>query len=400
MQYIGSTDPSGWVICNGQARSNASGIYTNILTSQLVNVPNANNTILNAPLNKVNSVTSPATWGNAFWAGIGNYPIACSNNGQVMAAVSVSYGGVYISTNSGNNWTNYNAGSISGSTSSSSVSMNSTGSTMIATCNVNAYLHMSTNGGITWYQTSCPACPTGSYTTSYDSISMSLDGKAIIVTKQTTNTVYYTTNSGNYWTLFNSAESGYAQTSYNTGTCAVSPNGNVFALNLIGHGLYVSSNSGSYWSRFQVGLGSLQCISLSNNGSKIVYVLSGNNIWLSTNYGQFFYNIYTNTANANCSISGDGTIIAISFYQTNNISVSTNSGNNWTNIASSLGTKNWDAIVLSNDGSKLIAGEYNGGLYVSNTAFSSSTFYSTFTPMNIAPVTSIDGSTLNWIYKY
>jgi hypothetical protein len=36
--YVGATDPSGWVICDGISRNNASGQYNNLINAGLVYV--------------------------------------------------------------------------------------------------------------------------------------------------------------------------------------------------------------------------------------------------------------------------------------------------------------------------------------------------------------------------
>jgi hypothetical protein len=62
MQYIGATDPNGWTICDGQARSNASGIYNNLITYGFIY--NGSTTSLNTtftPYNLANTTTNDGT---------------------------------------------------------------------------------------------------------------------------------------------------------------------------------------------------------------------------------------------------------------------------------------------------------------------------------------------------
>lgn len=398
MQYaspIGATDPSGWVICDGLARSNASGFYNNILTSQLANVANLNTTLLTSPLNsKVSLLPITSNWGNNGSSGSGN-PVAVSQNGQIMAAVSNSTGGVYVSTNSGNNWINYNTGSISNSTSTgmTCVAMNSTGSTMVTT--FNSLVHISTNTGVFWTEMTCPA-------SSYNSIGISGDGTKIIVSGHASPLNHFTTNSGNSWILITNTMLPGADFGYFNNTCAINQTGNVMVMclqNLGQKALFISTNSGTSWfNTLQVGINI--SVGISNSGANIIYANVYTNqtgTWLSTNYGVNFKNLFTN--GVACSMSGDGTIMAVAF-KNGNISLSTDSGKSWTSITTNLGNLNWDAVQLSNDGTKILAAVYGGKLFVSNQAFSSSTYFSSFTPMNIANTTTTDGTTLKSIVKY
>jgi len=351
------------------------------------------------------AITSPSlpnyfplssNWGNAGTSGSGN-PVAVSQNGQIMAAVSKSTGGVYVSIDTGNNWINYKNGSISNSTSTgmTCVSMNSSGSTMVTT--FNNFVHISTNTGVFWTQMTCPI----SINNPYNSIGISGDGTKIIVVGNGNpdGNAYFTTNSGNNWISI-SARGGIS--TYFPNTCAINQTGNLMVLCRQDGGsnaLFISSNSGNSWVN-AVRTGIIISVGISNSGANIIYsnvYTSQTGTWLSTNYGKNFTNVFSN-GNA-CSMSGDGTIMVVAFYG-GTISLSTNSGNSWSTIASNLGNKNWDAVQLSNDGTKLLAAVYGESIYVSNTAFSSSTYFSSFTPMNIANTTSTDGTTLKYIMKY
>jgi len=104
-------------------------------------------------------------------------------------------------------------------------------------------------------------------------------------------------------------------------------------------------------------------------------------------------------------VSWDGKTI-VTNTGTGGISFTTNYGVNYTTLRDSIsynpsliyGSPGY--MAFSNDLSKFIVGRSGESIYVSNTGFSPSTYYSAFTPMNIASTTSTDGTTLKYIMKY
>jgi photosystem II stability/assembly factor-like uncharacterized protein len=169
------------------------------------------------------------------------------------------------------------------------------------------------------------------------------------------------------------------------------------------NGLYLSVNSGATWVKQSVSGGTQHFggIAVSNDGLKLLGAdgQSGN-LSVSTNSGTTWINVSPagNVSYYGAAMSGDGTIMMAT--ANNTIWMSTNTGKNWLNLANYTIVPAVNAIYLSNDGTKLFASANNGQLFVSNQSFSSSTYFSSFTPMNIDNTTTIDGTTLKYIMKY
>jgi len=88
--YVGVTDPSGWVICDGNSRSNASGQYNNLINAGLIN---QNTFGTNAVINYNTSVNNP----NAV-------SIAVNSTGQYIFITGYNSNRFSFSANYGLNW--------------------------------------------------------------------------------------------------------------------------------------------------------------------------------------------------------------------------------------------------------------------------------------------------------
>lgn len=66
MAYIGTSEPDGWVICNGQQRSNADGRYNNLIALIQLNNPAGTGSY-----NSTTKVYTPPDYRGAFLRGAG-----------------------------------------------------------------------------------------------------------------------------------------------------------------------------------------------------------------------------------------------------------------------------------------------------------------------------------------
>jgi hypothetical protein len=323
-----------------------------------------------------------------------------SHTGQIMATYgNITYPGVFLSTNSGNSFSRTWGGSLGTQYGITAMAMTPDGNTMVAA--YNGSVHISTNYGNFWRVTTAP-----SYT--YHGITISGNGKVIgACQRNNTGNVALSTDGGNTF-IYYQGVNGLATGNSGSQVVATNTTGSVILMGNGGgsgaaNGLYLSVNSGATWVKQSVSGGTQHFggIAVSNDGLKLLGAdgQSGN-LSVSTNSGTTWINVSPagNVSYYGAAMSGDGTIMMAT--ANNTIWMSTNTGKNWLNLANYTIVPAVNAIYLSNDGTKLFASANNGALYVSNQAFSSSTYFSSFTPMNIANTTTIDGTTLKYIMKY
>jgi hypothetical protein len=344
--------------------------------------------------------------------------LSMSETGQVMAASSQSttYQGVYVSTNSGTNWKRTNGGSLGTTVGVDSISMTLKGSVMVA-CS-NNLMHISTNYGVNWRQLSAPVL-------NYSICCISGNGNVIIgVPFKTGNSAALSSNGGNTFSMItiNSQSSSNLSTfgrstdggntifyvTFTQGGRGISMNRDGSVIVMSGN---LSTDSGATWSDFVRGGNGF---SISNDGTKILLGVPSSyggglgtflyNPFLKANFGNSISNPGWLNVCAYCvSMSGDGTFMVAVDY-TNSIYLSTNTGNYWIDLANysriPTSTTPIISISMSNDGTKILAAASDGQLFVSNTAFSLSEYYSSFIPINLPISTTVDGTTLNYIVKY
>jgi len=325
---------------------------------------------------------------------------AISQTGQIMATYgNTTYPGVFLSTNGGNSFSRTWGGSLGTQYGITAMAMTPNGNTMVAV--YNSLVHISTNYGNFWTVTTAP-------TYTYHGITISGNGKVIgACQRNNTGNIALSTDGGNTF-IYYQGVNGLATGNSGSQALATNTTGSVILMGSVGgsgsaNGLYLSLNSGSTWTRQIVSGGTQHFggLAVSNDGLKLLGAdgQSGN-LSVSTNSGTTWINVSPagNVSYFGAAMSGDGTIMMAT--ANNTIWMSSNTGQNWFNLANYTNVPAVTAIYLSNDGTKLMASANNGALYVSNQAFSSSTYYSTFTPMNITNATSTDGTTLKYIMKY
>jgi hypothetical protein len=141
--YSGATDPSGWIICDGQPRTNTTGTYNNLyLQTTGKNYgynPLWTNYGISSTINTVNgSITLTDVRG-----------VAVSNVGTVVLADRGSTG-LYISNNNGST---YSALPVSGTTTYGPYSPDTSSSNIPNSATVSPYSNTWSAGGLTWIAT-------------------------------------------------------------------------------------------------------------------------------------------------------------------------------------------------------------------------------------------------------
>jgi photosystem II stability/assembly factor-like uncharacterized protein/LysM repeat protein len=290
---------------------------------------------------------------NSSWAAS-----ATSSNGRIMI-VGNQDGGLYLSTNGGSSWVRtyptefeppwYTA------------SMSSEGQVIL----VGAFgrLYITANQGDTWTETR----PIGDSDGSWISSSMSSDGQIILVANED-HRLYRTTNGGASWSEVRPA--GNISVTWYT---AMSPSGQVMLAGENGGSggrLYISTNGGDTWSETRPAgdqNGAWRALGISTDANVMVAGNSGGRIYLSTNQGAS----WSETQPAGDTgedwrwghISGNGETIFVS--NTKRLYVTTNGGDTWSETQpDGYNDKIWDLGSLSGNGLTLLAGQYDGRLYI------------------------------------
>lgn len=376
--YNGTTDPNGWLICDGQSRANTNNIYENLNTViGGLTVAYSNNFTNNSTINLVGG-------GSATLIDVRG--IAISNNSIILLADRAGTG-LYISLNNGTTWATV-LGTGLPAISFSCVDISSDGTKMIAASNtIGQGLFLSTNTGSTWSQlytnnglsTDLISMDNGS-----NKVAISNDGTKIAVA-YTNGYVYYSSNSGatfqivspatatgtslygqnvpkNYWGLGMSKDGTKLVTAVNNGslipdltkisfvtnpgtglpatgqyiTPALSYSGQIQAVSktTAPTGVLISTNYGNNWT-FQTSYGasSGQSLCVSGNGKFIMTRASTDLIVITSDYGNNWR--VTPIPGGNqlaCSATGQYIVSACDY---NNSTYSTNFGNSFTAVPNS-----------------------------------------------------------------
>jgi prepilin-type N-terminal cleavage/methylation domain-containing protein len=229
--------------------------------------------------------------------------------------------------------------------------------TKLAAANYNGYIYTSTDSGVTWVERTSSGKRSWNYT-----IESSADGTKIVAAAATDYSstpnvpggIYTSTDSGATWTTQTSLGDQYW-----TGV-AISADGTKIAV--AGNSLYVSSDSGATWTnRSPNAAGGWYRVVSSLNGT-ILAAKQNNTIFISTNSG-VTWTARTAFNSGGFAMSDDGTKLIAGDYP-GYIYTSTNSGATWTQ-QTSAGSRNWRQFSSSSDGTKLIAFDNPGFVYTS-----------------------------------
>jgi hypothetical protein len=409
--YSGATDPSGWVICDGQPRINTTGTYDNLfLQTTGKNYgygPSWTNYGISSSINTPSgSITLTDVRG-----------VAVSDVGTVVLADRASTG-LFISQNNGATFSTISSESLP-AISFSCVDISTDGSDIIAAANVVGYgLYLSTNGGSNWTQLyTANGLPTDlvSMDNGSNKVAISNDGTKIAVA-YTNGFTYFSSNSGatfkvvspptatgtsllgqnvakNYWGLGMSKDGTKLVTAVNNGSLIPDFTKTSFVTNP-GTGLPTSATYGQ------------TAISYSGQYQAVTQSSATAGIWISTNYGNNWkittgYGIGGGFSTSLLSMSGNGQYIGLT-NSSNFFTISSTYGENFR--VTTLGNMNsafsytGQYIVCGRDGSTHFSTNYgnsfinHSGARCGGCGISSTGQYMVFASINAVFVSSNYGA--------
>ena len=357
------------------------------------------------------SSNSGAGWVEQTNPGVYHYAITMSADGAKLAATTLTYQGqphnIFTSSNSGASWTGVTAGTAGVDLRAITSSADGT---HLAAGAYNGNIWTSSNSGATWTQR-----VVGDGTNNWDGITSSADGTKLAVVVNGGN-IWTSSNSGATWTEVTSTGAtkswrGITSSADGTHLAASVQNGNI----------WTSINSGYSWTERIIGTGTNEwegypSIASSADGDKLVAVVDGGDIWSGfsglhciacpTGYLRYAGDLLANgetvctpTCDENEHVkntvlvpsddtslpsvnlgwatmpvfwgaitsSADGTKLAATPGEFgSNIWTSSNSGANWAEITVGDGTKSFNCITSSEDGTKLAAGAEGGNIWISD----------------------------------
>ena len=395
--FTGTTDPSGWAICDGISRSNASGQYNNLINAALIN-QNSYGTNSVVPY----SFQIVRTTGNS---------IACSADGRVVIVSitnSSNQGGYpYISRDYGITYTRLTASNFIGQTLNTTslasylkVSSNgnniairqgndyfssNSGNTFFSTSSVNGYgiscssdlkyitaannvtLYLSSTYGMSFY-----LCST--FNSKKTSVGGGiLGGTGVCISDNGLTLMHAWYNSSDYVVMIYSLDGGttWLNSAEFTGTGiktkifngGISPNGQIWLVTN-----YLSTDAGNTWKYYPSFGGSAQEVYILNDNLTILYSYNYNGtfVFKTTDYGTTTQTLLTGILNI-------AIVQSVANYSTFYITggkKTTDDGNTFTRPdTSSLyylpATYNFNQIATSQNGQLILAGNNSGYLYLS-----------------------------------
>ncbi len=302
------------------------------------------------------------TWSEAQPGGAADYswtPSAMSSDGQKMI-VGNQWGFLYVSSNKGGNWDLVDPTGTAEEHNWLTTSMSSNGQIILAGV-YGGRLYRSTNGGNNWSEIR----PAGNADFDWSTTSMSSDGQIMMAGIRGSGRLYKSTNGGDNWNEIRPA----GDTDQSWASSNMSSNGQVMVAGVLNGRLYLSINFGSNWSEIQpAGEGDEQWYSTGMSSSgQVILVGNGNSLFISTNTG----NNWTEVLPAGevdktwgiSSISSNGETLFIG--NSERLYFSTDGGDTWsqTQPAGDV-NKNWTLGNMSADSRVMLAGVYEGRLYL------------------------------------
>lgn len=250
-------------------------------------------------------------------------------------------GGVFISSNSGSDWTT----PYSGMTNKRIRSIVVSGTNIFAGSDQGG-VYISNDNGLNW---------TSSGLTSSYVYSLAVSGNKIFA--GTSGGVFTSSDNGASWTEI------YKDTVF-TGSVFVQlavSGSNIFAGEFRGGGISLSTNNGSNWSAVNTGLTNTDILSLAVSGTKLFAGTSGG-VFYSGNSGSSWIPVNSGLKDTN--------IVALAISDTNiflgvesgGVFFSTNNGSSWSDFAARIKRSLITSITVS--GSNLLAGTYSNGVFI------------------------------------
>jgi len=300
--------------------------------------------------------------------------VAVSGDGARLAAVG-SYGWLYLSTNSGVNWTPA-VTSPSGSEPYrpwTGVASSADGNELVAVCNF-LPIFCSMNAGESWNQRG-PA-------TLWSSATVSANGTVMAAADNNEGSIYISRDHGATWvasgaphrrwrSIVSSGDGGTLFAGADTGTSLVEV-----------AGIYVSTNSGVTWTITSAPPSPWQALALSADGGKVAAGSYGGPVYLSADSGGHWSSTpLPNLHWGGLASSADG-VHLVAVASEGVIYTSNDSGRTWTKASAPAAS--WQTVACSSDGLKLFAGAWNdptGGIYAAQLAPKLSIFASQSGPV-------------------
>ena len=271
----------------------------------------------------------------------------------------------YISTNSGVTWTQTVA-----TNNWTSIVSSADGTKFVAGA---GGIYVSTNSGDAWVQSDAPA-------NNWHSIASSADGNRLIAGAYGDgDSVYISTNAGTAWQPTSAPLTNSLGYSNYWLSVASSANGKVLAAaagNWEPGAICISTNSGATWTETSAPITNWWTVAVSANGSELAAGVEYGLIYVSTNFGLTWTPTSAPTSDwQSISVSADGSRLAAACQPVylpppdeispGSIYTSTNFGVDW--VSNNIPFARWADISSSADGDKLIAVNYNGEMWISQT---------------------------------
>jgi hypothetical protein len=288
--------------------------------------------------------TEQTNAGQRDWSGI-----ASSSDGSKLIAsaygdIMSSNGGLYVSNDSGVNWTLINSLSVDWS----NVASSSDGNVLYAVSYSNG-AWISTNGGINWNLITYDPFFTVATSSNGSIFALGTDGNQIILSNDFGNNLYVSNMSGS-WSHLDISSDG-------TKMVAVDYDNDLWTSNDSGITWIEHNEFGSqYWVGVAISGDGNEIASATNNGTVLISKDFGNN-WIV--YADYPF-IYLN----GLAMSKDSSKIAV-FQATGEIYISDDNGTTWID-QTEAGSRDWSNIAFSNDGKKIVAVGFNdtgGGIW-------------------------------------
>jgi len=267
----------------------------------------ATNATLTMPGLEIDALIGAAgtQWTNSDAPGSYWQAIASSADGTKLAALEISGGNIWTSTNSGLTWTSSSAPSEYWLTIASSAD----GSRLAASEYYDGTIWTSTDGGLTWSVSGAP----GEY---WPGIVSSAVGCGLAAIDDNNGYIWTSTNGGLAWSVSGAPGENWQ-------AIAASADGTRLAAAAYYEGIYISVDGGLTWTQSDAPTDAWQGITISADGTRLAALDgSAKSIWTSGNGG------------LNWSVSG-------------------------------APREGWQAIAGSADGTQLAAAVYDGGIYTS-----------------------------------
>jgi DNA-binding beta-propeller fold protein YncE len=257
--YVSANNGLTWA---HQFKNRIGGVASSADGSILVAGPGAS---YDGPI--ITSTNSGVAWTSATNAPSFNWnAFAASADGSKLAAVAISFPGVYMSTNSGVNWTRQTNG-LPPNSGFINITSSADGSKLVAAeTGLGGAIFTSTNFGVNWTQA------TNAPLTHWLSVASSADGNTLMACAYSVGNVYLSTNAGVIWT-----KTGLPAQNWNSvaesadGTKMVALANSGIATFGIGRGaIFTSKDSGATWVTNNVPSAAWTCAAMSADGNEII----------------------------------------------------------------------------------------------------------------------------------